>query len=136
MPFAARLCRAAWRLPRDMRLRVDEQRVLNFMCSSLDKRTRVLFINSALLGGADTWIHLLLLRNLPQDRFELHAAGQPGSHAPAFDALLAIPGITLRPTNFGPSLWGQSNLQKLARIADALPTAMSLLGLAAHIRRH
>ena len=53
-----------------------EQRVLNSMRSSLDKRTRVLFINSALLGGADTWIHLLLLRNLSQNRFELHAAGQ------------------------------------------------------------
>jgi glycosyltransferase involved in cell wall biosynthesis len=119
-----------------MRLRVDEQRVLNFMCSSLDKRTRVLFINSALLGGADTWIHFLLLRNLPQDRFELHAAGQPGSPAPAFDQLRAIPGVALRPTNFGPSLWRRSNLQKLASLAGALPAAASLLGLAAYIRRH
>jgi glycosyltransferase involved in cell wall biosynthesis len=96
----------------------------------------VLFINSALLPGADTGIHFLLLRNLPQDRFELHAAGQPGSPAPAFDQLRAIPGIALRPTNFGPSLWGRSKLQKLAGIAHALPAAASLLGLAAHIRRH
>src|SRR5262252_555128 len=98
------------------------------MLSSPDKRTRVLFINSALLVGADTWIHLMLLRNLSQDRFELHAAGQPGSPAPAFDELRAIPGIALRPTNFGPSLWQRSNLQKLASIADALPTAASLMG--------
>ena len=110
--------------------------MLNFMRTSPDKRTRVLFINSALLGGADTWIHLLLLRNLPQDRFELHAAGQPGSPAPAFDELGAIPGIALRPTNFGPSLWRRSNLQKLAGLAGALPAAASLLGLAAYIRRH
>jgi glycosyltransferase involved in cell wall biosynthesis len=106
------------------------------MRSSPDKRTRVLFINSALLGGADTWIHFLLLRNLPQSEFELHAAGQPGSPAPAFDELRAIPGIALRPTNFGPSLWQRSNLQKLASIADALPAAASLLGLAAYIQRH
>jgi len=106
------------------------------MRPSPDKRTRVLFINSALLAGADTWIHLLLLRNLPQDRFELHAAGQPGSPAPAFDELGAIPGIALRPTNFGPSLWRRSNLQKLAGLAGALPAAASLLGLAAYIRRH
>ena len=136
MLFAVRLCRPAWRPPWDLRLRVGEQRVLNFMRSSPDKRTRVLFINSALVAGADTWIHLLLLRNLPQDRFELHAAGQPGSPAPAFDELRAIPGIALRPTNFGPSLWQRSNLQKLASIADALPAAASLLGLAAYIRRH
>ena len=106
------------------------------MRPSPDKRTRVLFINSALLAGADTWIHLLLLRNLPRDRFELHAAGQPGSPAPAFDELRAIPGIALRPTNFGPSLWRRSNLQKLAGLAGALPAAASLLGLAAYIQRH
>jgi glycosyltransferase involved in cell wall biosynthesis len=99
--------------------------------------TRVLFINSALLAGADTWIHFLLLRNLPQNKFELHAAGQPGSPAPAFNELLAIPGIALRPTNFGPSLWKKSKLQKLANLAGGLPAAAgSLLGLAAYIRRH
>jgi glycosyltransferase involved in cell wall biosynthesis len=103
---------------------------------SLDKRTRVLFINSALVGGADTWIHLLLLRHLSQDRFELHAAGQPGSPAPAFDELRAIAGVALRPTNFGPSLWRRSNLQKLASIASAPSAAASVVGLAAYIRRH
>jgi glycosyltransferase involved in cell wall biosynthesis len=101
---------------------------------SADKRTRVLFINSALLAGADTWIHLLLLRNLSQGQFELHAAGQPGS--PVFDELRALPGIALHPTNFGPSLWRQSNLQKLASIVGALPAAASLLSLAVYIRRH
>jgi glycosyltransferase involved in cell wall biosynthesis len=106
------------------------------MHSSPDKRTRVLFINSALFTGADTWIHFLLLRSLSQGEFELHAAGQLGSPAPAFDELRAIPGIALRPTNFGPSLWQRSKLQKLASIADALPTAASLLGLAAYIRHH
>ena len=106
------------------------------MRSSAEKRTRVLFINSALLAGADTSIHFRLLRNLPQDRFELHAAGQPGSPAPAFDELRAIPGIALRPTNFGPSLWKRSKLQKLASIAEVLPAAASMLGLAAYIRRH
>jgi glycosyltransferase involved in cell wall biosynthesis len=107
------------------------------MPSAADKRTRVLFINSALLAGADTWIHFLLLRNLPQWQFELHAAGQPGSPAPAFDQLRAIPGIALRPTNFGPSLWERSKLQKLAGLAGGLPAAAaSMLGLAAYIRHH
>lgn len=103
---------------------------------SPDKRTRVLFINSASSPGADTWIHLLLLRNLPQREFELHAAGQPGSPAPAFDELRRIPDVALRPTNFGPSLWGQSRLQKLASVAGCLPAAASMSGLAAYIRRH
>src|SRR5450432_434011 len=106
------------------------------MRSSPDKRTRVLFINSALLAGADTWIHLLLLRNLSQGQFELHAAGQRGSPAPAFEELRTIPGIALRPTNFGPSRWQRSGFQRLAGIAGALSAAASLMGLAAHIRRH
>ena len=107
------------------------------MHALLNKRRRILFINSALFAGADTWIHFLLLRNLPQDKFELHAAGQPGSPAPAFDELRAIPGIALRPTNFGPSLWERSKLQKLAGLAGGLPVgAASMLGLAAYIRHH
>ena len=116
---------------------MGEQRLLNVMHVFPDKPTRVLFINSALLAGADTFIHFLLLRNLPQDRFELHAAGQLGSPSPAFDELRTIPGIALRPTNFGPSLWRRSNLQKLASIAGGLPAAAaSLMGLAAYIRRN
>src|SRR5262249_12823410 len=97
---------------------------------------RVLFINSAAVAGADTWIHFLLLRNLPRERFELHAAGQTGSPAPAFDELRSIADVTVRPTNFGPSLWRRSTLQKLLSIAHVLPAAANLLGLAAYIRRH
>ena len=107
------------------------------MHSPPNRRTRVLFINSALLAGADTWIHFLLLRNLPRGQFELHAAGQPGSPAPAFDELQAIPDVKLRPTNFGPSLWKQSRFQKLVGLAVGLPAAAaSMLGLAAYIRHH
>jgi glycosyltransferase involved in cell wall biosynthesis len=106
------------------------------MRSSSDNKRRVLFINSALVAGADTFIHFLLLRYLPQDRFELHAAGQPGSVAPAFNELRTIPGIALRPTNFGPSLWQRSKLQKLVGLAGFVPATASLLALAAYIRRH
>lgn len=110
---------------------------LDFMHSPPDRRTRVLFINSALLAGADTWIHFLLLRNLPRGQFELHAAGQPGSPAPAFDELQAIPDVKLRPTNFGPSLWKRSRFQKLVGLAVGLPAAAaSMVGLAAYIRHH
>jgi hypothetical protein len=65
---------------------------------SPDRRTRVLFINSALLAGTDTWIQLLLLRSLSQGQFELHAAGQPGPPASAFDKLRAIPGKRCGPS--------------------------------------
>jgi hypothetical protein len=79
---------------------------------------------------------LLLLRNLSQGQFELHVAGQSASPALAFDKLRAIPGVALRPTNFGPSVWRRSKLQKLAIVAGAVPAAASLLGLAVYIWRH
>lgn len=109
---------------------------MNFMPPAGTKQTRVLFINSALVAGADTWIHFLLLRHLSRGDFELHAAGQPGAPSPAYDQLRAIPGVTIRPTHFGPSMWKQSRLQKLAGSFGVLPAAASLLGLAAYIRRH
>jgi glycosyltransferase involved in cell wall biosynthesis len=101
-----------------------------------NRRTRVLFINSAVGIGADTAMHLLLLRNLPRERFELHVACQPGSPAPAFDAVRTIPDLVVRPTDFGPSFWQQSRLQKLANTIKLISTTASLLGLAAYIRRH
>ena len=107
------------------------------MHPSLNRRARVLFINSALIAGADTSIHFLLLRNLSRLQFELHAAGQPGSPAPAFEELRAIPDISLRPTNFGPSLWKLSKFRKIAALVGGLPIATgSLLRLVAYIRHH
>jgi glycosyltransferase involved in cell wall biosynthesis len=101
-------------------------------------KTRVLFLSSPLVAGADTWIHFLLLRSLDRARFELHAAGQPARNAtpsPAFDTLKAIPDLQIRPTDFGPSLFGQSLRYKLEAAGRAIPAAASLLGLARYIQR-
>jgi glycosyltransferase involved in cell wall biosynthesis len=100
-------------------------------------RPRVLFLSSPLTIGADTAIHLLLLRHLSQARIELHAAGQPSSrtqNAPAYDALKAIAGVSLRPTHFGPSLFEHTRLEQLRGATQLLPAAASLLGLANYIR--
>ncbi len=104
------------------------------------EKVRVLFIVSPLTIGADTWVHLLLLRKLPQTQFELHAAGQSvdAQDAPsAVDhALREMSGIALRPTNFGPSIFGQSSQEKLRSTTKYIPAVVSLLGLAHYIREH
>jgi glycosyltransferase involved in cell wall biosynthesis len=100
-----------------------------------DRRSRVLFINSAVGIGADTAMHLLLLRHLPREHFKLYAASQPDSSGPAYDALSTITDLVVRPTYFGPTLWQQSKLQKLASARNLLPMATSLVGLATYIRR-
>lgn len=108
----------------------------------VSERTRVLFITSPRAIGADTFIHLLLLKHLPQGRFELHAAGQhagggDSEPAEALAALRAIPGVALRPTHFGPSLSHRSRLGRVTRgLQHAAPVALSVLALARYIRKH
>jgi glycosyltransferase involved in cell wall biosynthesis len=90
--------------------------------------------------GADTQMHLLLLRHLSRTQLELHAAGQParyrGDSFQAYEALRAIPELSLRPTYYGPSLSGQSRVRQLQSARRLLPAATSLLGLAHYIRWH
>jgi glycosyltransferase involved in cell wall biosynthesis len=117
------------------------RRMLPFVEESPADRARILFVTSPLTIGADTWIHLLLLRHLSQSHFELHAAGQPASPgeaepAQAFEALLEVSGVLQKPTYFGPSLYGQSKAQKLKSVTKLVPAAVSLLSLARYIRQH
>ena len=105
------------------------------------RKVRLLFINSSEHLGADGWVHQLLMRSLPRSQFELHAAGQPPGHGVGsgrgFEALQLIDGLALRPTDFGPTLFGHTSLAKLrAGAKGALPAAASMLGLVRYIRHH
>jgi glycosyltransferase involved in cell wall biosynthesis len=99
----------------------------------------VLFLSSPTGFGADTAIHLLLLKSLDPSRFALHAAVQkasPGEQTPIHVALRAMPGVKDRPTDFGPSFFLESKLEKILRLRGFVPAALSLAGLARYIRRH
>jgi glycosyltransferase involved in cell wall biosynthesis len=101
-------------------------------------RTGVLFLNSPFQPGADTWVHNLLIRSLDRARFSVEAAVTPGTEeapSPSLQVLRSLPDVSVRPTNFGPSLTGSSPLQKLRSAAELVPAAASLGGLVAHIRR-
>ena len=99
----------------------------------------VLFLSSPTGFGADTAIHLLLLQNLDPQRFDLHAAVQKparGETTPVHEALRSMPGVKSRPTDFGPSFFLESKLEKVLRLRGFAPAAVSLAGLARYIRRH
>ncbi|HXU82265.1 MAG TPA: glycosyltransferase family 4 protein, partial [Polyangia bacterium] len=71
-------------------------------------------------------------------RFAVEAAVSPGTDAnpsPSLQVLRNLPDLSVRPTNFGPSLTGTSRLGKLKSAAEMVPAAASLAGLVAHIRR-
>lgn len=104
------------------------------------RRSSVLFISSAELPGADTFIHTLIMRSLDRAQFDVHVACSAGtSTAPtlAFNVLKGIPHLRLRPSNFGPSLTGLSPARKaLELVGGAVRTVASLAGLALYVRRH
>jgi glycosyltransferase involved in cell wall biosynthesis len=99
-------------------------------------KTGVLFISSAEHPGADTFIHMLLMRSLDRTRFDVHVACSPGpadAPTPGYQALQAIPHLKLRLVDFGPSLSAGAKIQQLPRLGSMM---FSLAGLARYIRRH
>lgn len=102
-------------------------------------KTGILFVNSPVVPGADTFIHTSIMRALDRARFDVHVAyseSRPGDPAPAFDVLSAIPGLHLRPAIFGPSLTGRSTLDKAVQALGGWSTLASFAGLVRYIRRH
>ena len=103
------------------------------------RKTGVLFVNSPVRLGADTFIHTQIMRALDRSRFDVHvacSAGKPGDRTPAFEVLSTIPELRLRPSNFGPSLNGRSRIDKAVQLLGGLPTLASFASLASYIRRH
>jgi glycosyltransferase involved in cell wall biosynthesis len=100
-------------------------------------RTQVLFISSAEHPGADTFIHMLIMRSLDRARFDVHVACSacpPEARTKGYTALAAIPDIHLRESDFGPTLDGLSLSGKALRAVRLIPTVIGFLSLARYIR--
>jgi glycosyltransferase involved in cell wall biosynthesis len=120
-------------------LAAEVLRQIQRMCAVRSAKTGVLFVSSAEQPGADTFIHMLIMRSLDRSRFDVHvacSAGAPGARTPAFDLLSAIPDLHLRPSNFGPSLSGLSLARKAVDLWKVAGAVAGLVGLARYIRRH
>jgi glycosyltransferase involved in cell wall biosynthesis len=105
---------------------------------SLSKRdTRkpgVLFISSAEWPGADTFIHMLVMRYLDRRQFDVHIAGPGAMQSDGYQALAAIPDAHLRGMNFGPSMSYNRGLGKLLKLLSVPRTIVSFLQMARYIR--
>jgi glycosyltransferase involved in cell wall biosynthesis len=114
------------------------RRVVNNTLVAVQK-TGVLFVSSADLFGADTFIHTLIMRSLDRSRFDVHvacSAGPPGARAPATEALSSIPGIRVRPSDFGPSLSGRSKIEQAVLLLRGVSALASFASLVRYVRRH
>jgi len=106
---------------------------------SATSKTGVLFISSAEQPGADTFIHMLIMRSLDRRRFDVHiagSAGKPGARTPGWQALEAIPDARLRAANFGPSVTGLSPAAKVGHLIGGIGAVASFASLAQYVRRH
>jgi len=101
-------------------------------------RTGVLFLNAPLHPAADTRMHALLIRALDRSRFEVHVAaspGTPGEPSRCFREFSSMPDVSLRATDFGPSLSAAGRLGKAAHLLLGMPGMLgSLFALAAYVR--
>jgi glycosyltransferase involved in cell wall biosynthesis len=102
-------------------------------------RTPVLFINSPEFPGADTFIHVLAMRSLDRELFEVHVAcsadaeGKPG---PGSEVVQGIADLRVRPTYFGPSLTGSSAKNKVRGALQGLKYLASMMQLAWYVRKN
>ncbi len=103
------------------------------------RKINVLFMQSQDYFGADSMIHTLLMRYLDRSMFTVHVASNHGSEGdrPApYKVLTSIPDISLRHTQFGPSVTSRNRAQVLREaIAGSGATLGSLTGLVNYARR-
>jgi glycosyltransferase involved in cell wall biosynthesis len=86
----------------------------------MDRKIRMMFMQSQEFFGSDSMIHSLLMRHFDRDSVEVHVAcnqGRQGRPSASLRALQEIPDLHLRPTNFGPTL---TDLPRAQRIKGAL----------------
>lgn len=103
-------------------------------------RRSVLFMQSQTFFGADSQIHWSIMRHLPRDRFEVHCATpkrRPRRSAASADAVERIPDVSIRPTEFGPTLDRSNGAQvMLSALRLGVPSLFSLIGLVRYVRRN
>lgn len=106
----------------------------------MEKKTKVLFMQSQTYFGADSMIHSLLMRYLNRERVEVHAACNPGTtmvRSAAIGILEQIPNLQLRPTMFGPTV-NQRSKQAIiwSALRGVVPMLLSMARLVAYIKKH
>ncbi|WP_395142906.1 glycosyltransferase family 4 protein [Armatimonas sp.] len=101
---------------------------------------RILFIQSQTFYGADSAIHAQLMEHLDRHKVEVSVACNHRCDAnremTVLDRLKKIPSLTVRPTEFGPTVFGRPLLEKLLQSVTHGPLIpLHLLSLAAYIKR-
>lgn len=100
----------------------------------------VLFMQSQSFFGADSQQHALLMRHFDREFVQPHVAvTTTNDRVPGHDVeehIRAIPGVRVRPTSFGPSLFGVHGVERVRRLSALPLVPLNLISLAAYVRHH
>jgi glycosyltransferase involved in cell wall biosynthesis len=113
---------------------------MKYVSKARATRTGILFVNAPTLAplGADTWIHIQIIRHLDRTRFDPVAAcvtGTPDRPTPCYAALRAVSDVDVVPIDFGPELSTSRSRGRLRTIIETLPALPSFVRLARLVRR-
>lgn len=88
--------------------------------------------------GADTWVHVEIMRHLDRATHELYAAcatGPADNPTPTYQAVRDIPDIEIVPVDFGPELSGNTLGGRFKALLATVPAFASITRLGWHVRR-
>jgi glycosyltransferase involved in cell wall biosynthesis len=105
----------------------------------MERKLRVLFMQSQSYFGSDSMMHSQLMRHYDRERTDVYVACNRGTRSrpsPSLQALQDIPNLRVLPMNFGPTLFGQTTGDVIKSVSSALPLAANLVRLAWFVRRH
>jgi glycosyltransferase involved in cell wall biosynthesis len=107
----------------------------------MQKKTRVLFLQTSAEPWSPESVHRLLLKNFDRERVETHMAcivGPGGAKTPAYTMFEAVPDLHLHPTNFGKASTGDDS--KFAKVKSLLATGLTapgtLIELTNYVKQH
>ena len=86
----------------------------------------MLLVNTPTLPpiGADTWIHVEVIKHLDRSRFDVHvacASGPPDAPAPMYTAVASLPDVHLQVVNFGREVSDLDRLGKIKQVVGIFP---------------
>lgn len=88
--------------------------------------------------GADTWIHLQVMKVLDRSRFAVQAAcvrGKADEPTVTYRELRKLPEVTIREVDFGRELAAGTVRERVVAVLTLVPAIWSMLRLALYIRR-
>jgi glycosyltransferase involved in cell wall biosynthesis len=102
-------------------------------------RIRALFLNTKRQPplGADTWIHLQIMKELDRSRVEVHAAcarGHARQPTPTYERVREIPDLEMVDVNLGREMPSGSAMRKARAALSLVPAAWSVVRLVWYVR--